>query len=187
MSAMLKALGTEGMINELIQYLHAAENQFSHYDTYMITPVYNTVLHALVEAKESQMATRTFKSMVSSGVPPDAAAYNIMIDCCSIIRCFRSTFVLISMMFCNGFNPEAVTLTGLLKLLLRSEDFDGALKLLNQGISEGIQLDLLLYNTVLQVASEKGRIDVIELIVELMVGSINLQSCFRCICRPWIL
>ncbi|KAM3304436.1 pentatricopeptide repeat-containing protein [Capsicum chacoense] len=164
----LKALGTEGMIKELIQYLHAAENRFSRYDTYMITPVYNTVLHSLVEAKESQMATKMFKSMVSSGVPPDAATYNIMIDCCSIIGCFRSALALISMMFRNGFNPEAVTLTGLLKILLRSEDFDGTLKLLNQGISEGIQLDVLLYNTVLQVASEKGRIDVIELIVEQM-------------------
>ncbi|KAF3635924.1 hypothetical protein FXO37_25722 [Capsicum annuum] len=48
----LKELGTEGMIKEIIQYLHAAENQFSHYDTYVITPVYNTVLHSLVEAKE---------------------------------------------------------------------------------------------------------------------------------------
>ncbi|MCD7468314.1 hypothetical protein HAX54_006384 [Datura stramonium] len=164
----LKALGTEGMIKELIQYLHAAENRFSRYDTYMITPVYNTVLHSLVEAKESKTATKIFKSMVSSGVPPDAATYNIMIDCCSIIGCFRSALALISMMFRNGFNPQAVTLTGLLKILLRSEDFDGALKLLNQGISEGIQLDVLLYNTILQVASEKGRIDVIELIVEQM-------------------
>lgn len=164
----LKALGTEGMIKELIQYLHAAENRFSRYDTYMITPVYNTVLHSLVEAKESKTATKIFKSMVSSEVPPDAATYNIMIDCCSIIGCFRSALALISMMFRNGFNPQAVTLTGLLKILLRSEDFDGALKLLNQGISEGIQLDVLLYNTILQVASEKGRIDVIELIVEQM-------------------
>ncbi|XP_060199926.1 pentatricopeptide repeat-containing protein At1g76280 isoform X1 [Lycium barbarum] len=164
----LKALGTEGMIKELIQYLHAAENRFSRYDTYMITPVYNTVLHSLVEAKESQMAAQIFKSMVSSGVPPDAATYNIMIDCCSIIGCFRSALALISMMFRNGFNPQAVTLTGLLKILLRSEDFDGALKLLNQGISEGIQLDVQLYNTILHVASEKGRIDVIELIVEQM-------------------
>ncbi|XP_055833234.1 pentatricopeptide repeat-containing protein At1g76280 isoform X2 [Solanum dulcamara] len=164
----LKALGTEGMVKELIQYLHAAENRFSRYDTYMITPVYNTVLHSLVEAKESQMAKRIFKSMVSSGVPPDAATYNIMIDGCSIVGCFRSALALISMMFRNGFNPQAVTLTGLIKILLRSEDFDGALKLLNQGFSEGIQLDVLLYNTILQVASEKGRIDVIELIVEQM-------------------
>ncbi|OIT22794.1 PREDICTED: pentatricopeptide repeat-containing protein At1g76280 isoform X2 [Nicotiana attenuata] len=164
----LKALGTEGMIKELIQYLHAAENRFSRYDTYMITPVYNTVLHSLVEAKESQMATQIFKSMVSSGVPPDAATYNIMIDRCSIIGCFRSALALISMMLRNGFNPQAVTLTGLLKILLRSEDFDGSLKLLKQGISEGIQVDVLLYNTILQVASEKGRIDVIELIVEQM-------------------
>lgn len=164
----LKALGTEGMIKELIQYLHAAENRFSHYDTCMITPVYNTVLHSLVEAKESQMATQMFKSMVSSGVPPDAATYDIMINFCSISGCFRSALALISMMFRNGFNPQAVTLTGLLKILLSSEDFDGALKLLNQGISEGIQLDVILYNTILQVASEKGRIDVIEMIVEQM-------------------
>ncbi|CAN4094074.1 unnamed protein product [Withania somnifera] len=164
----LKALGTEGMIKELIQYLHAAENRFSHYDTFMITPVFNTVLHSLVEAKESQMAIQIFKSMVSCGVPPDAATYNIMINCCGIIGCFRSALSLISMMFHNGFNPEAVTLTGLLKIMLRSEDFDGALKLLNQGISEGIQLDIVLYNTILQVASEKGRIDVIEPIVEQM-------------------
>ncbi|KAL3340730.1 hypothetical protein AABB24_029054 [Solanum stoloniferum] len=164
----LKALGTEGMVKELIQYLRAAENRFSRYDTYMITPVYNTVLHSLVEAKESRMATQIFKSMVSSGVPPDAATYNIMIDGCSIVGCFRSALALISMMFRSGFNPQAVTLTGLLKILLRSEDFDGALELLNQGISEGIQLDLLLYNTIFQVAAEKGRIDVIELIVEHM-------------------
>ncbi|KAJ8538174.1 hypothetical protein K7X08_014714 [Anisodus acutangulus] len=164
----LKALGTEGMIKELIQYLRAAENRFSRYDTYMITPVYNTVLHSLVEAKESQMAIQIFKSMVSSGVPPDAATYNIMIDCCSIIGCFRSALVLISMMFRSGFNPQAVTLTGLLKILLRSEEFDGALKLLNQETIEGIQLDVQLYNTILRVASEKGRIDVVEFIVEQM-------------------
>lgn len=48
----LKALGTEGMVKELIQYLRAAENRFSRYDTYMITPVYNTALHSLIEAKE---------------------------------------------------------------------------------------------------------------------------------------
>lgn len=64
------------------------------------------------------MAARIFKSMVSSGVPPDAATYNIMIDGCSIDGCFRSALALISMMFRNGFNPQAVTLTGLLKVLV---------------------------------------------------------------------
>lgn len=64
------------------------------------------------------MATQIFKSMVSSGVPPDAATYNIMIDCCSIIGCFRSALTLISMMLHNGFNPQAVTLTGLLKVFV---------------------------------------------------------------------
>lgn len=48
----LKALGTEGMMKELIQYLRVAEDQFSHGNTYIGIPIYNTVLHGLVEAKE---------------------------------------------------------------------------------------------------------------------------------------
>ena len=48
----LKALGTEGMIRELIQYLHVAENLFCRNNVDLGTPIYNTVLHSLVEAKE---------------------------------------------------------------------------------------------------------------------------------------
>ena len=51
-SLQLKALGAEGMIRELMQYLHVAENQFFRTNTYLGTPIYNTVLHSLVEAKE---------------------------------------------------------------------------------------------------------------------------------------
>ncbi|KAL6995955.1 hypothetical protein U1Q18_006093 [Sarracenia purpurea var. burkii] len=47
-------------------------------------------------------------------------------------------------------------------------DFDEALNLLDQGSLEGIQSDALLFNTFLQEACEKGRIDVIELIIERM-------------------
>lgn len=165
---LLKALGAEGMINELIQYLHVVENQFSHSKTLMGTPVYNTVLHSLVDAKESHMAIEIFKSMISCGFPPDAVTYHIMIDCSSIIKCFRSANALVSMMIRTGFNPHVVTYTSLIKILLEFDNFDEALELLDQGTSEGILPDVLLYNTILQVASQKVRIDVIELMVEQM-------------------
>lgn len=48
----LKALGTEGMIRELMHYLRVAENQFSRSNTFIGTSIYNTVLHSLVKAKE---------------------------------------------------------------------------------------------------------------------------------------
>lgn len=48
----LRALGAEGMIKELIHYLHMAENYFSGNNTHVGTPIYNTVLHSLVEANE---------------------------------------------------------------------------------------------------------------------------------------
>ncbi|PSS31201.1 Pentatricopeptide repeat-containing protein [Actinidia chinensis var. chinensis] len=168
MKNLLKALGAEGMVRELIQYLRVAENQFSRGYYCLGTPSYNTVLQSLVEAKEIHVATEIFKSMKSCGFLPNAATYNIMIDCCSIIRCFKSASALVSLMVRDGFYPQAVTYTALMKILLGNGDFDEAINLLDQGILEGIQSDVLLFNTFLQEACEKGRIDIIELIVKRM-------------------
>lgn len=40
------------MIREMIHYLHVAESLFSRNGTYLGIPIYNMVLHSLVEAKE---------------------------------------------------------------------------------------------------------------------------------------
>ncbi|XP_019054371.1 PREDICTED: pentatricopeptide repeat-containing protein At1g76280 isoform X2 [Nelumbo nucifera] len=165
---LLKALGTEGMIRELIQYLHVAENLFCHANTSPGTAIYNTVLHSLVEANESHMAIEVFRNMKLCGLPPDAATYNIMIDCCSITRCFRSALALVSMMLRDGFCPQICTYTALIKILLANEDFSEALNLLDQAHYEGIQSDVLLINTFLEEAYLKGRIDMMESIVERM-------------------
>ncbi|KAK3034795.1 hypothetical protein RJ639_033700 [Escallonia herrerae] len=161
---LLKALGTEGMIRELIQYLRVAENQFSSSSIVLGTPIYNTVLHSLVEAKECHMAVEIFKTMLY-GRRPDAVTYNIMIDCCSIIKCFKYACALVSVMIRDGFCPQVLTYTALIKILLVCQDLDEALNLLDQGCSDAIQPDVLLFNTILQAAYDKGRIDLVELIV----------------------
>lgn len=161
MKNLLKALGAEGMIRELIQY-------FCDSKTPLGTPTYNTVLHSLVEAQESHRAMEIFKQMKTCGIPPNAATYNIMIDCCSIIRCFKSASALVSMMVRDGFYPQTMTYTALIKILLDYGDFDEALNLLDLVSLEGIPHDVLLYNTILKKACEKGRIDVIEFIIEQM-------------------
>lgn len=43
----------------------------------------------------------------------------------------------------------------LFQILLDDENFDGALNLLDQACSEGLELDVLLFNTVLQKACER--------------------------------
>lgn len=48
----LKALGMEGMIKELIQYLRDAEKPFSSIYSLLGTPIYNIVLHSLVQTKD---------------------------------------------------------------------------------------------------------------------------------------
>ncbi|WVY89052.1 hypothetical protein V8G54_037967 (chloroplast) [Vigna mungo] len=164
----LKALGEEGMIKELIQYLHLAENLFIYQNPSLGTHMYNIVLHYLVEAKESDMAIAVFKKMKLCGCNPDSETYNIMIDCCTIIQSYRSACLLISMMIRKGFCPVICTYTAIVKILLEDDNFYEALNLLKQVKLDGIQPDVLLFNTVLKQACYKERIDVIEFIVELM-------------------
>ncbi|KAB2096435.1 hypothetical protein ES319_A01G108200v1 [Gossypium barbadense] len=55
MKKLLKALGAEGMTIELLQYLHVAENLFCQTNTKLGAPIYNVVLHSLVEANEASL------------------------------------------------------------------------------------------------------------------------------------
>ncbi|MQM20518.1 hypothetical protein Taro_053540 [Colocasia esculenta] len=165
---LIRALGSEGMIKEVLQYLHLAESLFLHPQSYPRTSIYNSVLHSLVEARESHMAVEVFRNMIAGDFPPDSTTYNIMIDCCTILRCFNSACALVSMMLRSGYHPQRITYTALIKVLLANEDFDAALRLVEQSISERMQSDVLLYNTVLLEADKKGRIDVIEYVVEQM-------------------
>ncbi|XP_045825431.1 pentatricopeptide repeat-containing protein At1g76280-like [Trifolium pratense] len=164
----LKSLGEVGMIRELVQYLHVAENLFIYSNPSLGTDMYNIVLHYLVEAQESHMAIEIFKKMKLCGYHPDSTTYNIMIDCCSIIRSYISASLLISMMIREGFCPVACTYTALIKILLEDENFNEALSVLERIKLDGIKFDVLLFNTFLREACYKGRIDVIEYIVEFM-------------------
>ncbi|KAJ0986773.1 hypothetical protein J5N97_005129 [Dioscorea zingiberensis] len=164
MRNLIRALGAEGMIEVMLQYLNFAESTLWHIDSDQTTDIYNIVLHALVKAKQCPVAIDVFKNMRLCNLPANVAIYNIMIECCSILRCYRSACALVSMMLRDGYYPQMLTYTALIKVLLEKEDFDGALSLLDQTISAGIQPDIQLFNTILRQAYSKGRIDVIEFI-----------------------
>nr|UPT49799.1 pentatricopeptide repeat protein AaPPR1483 [Agave angustifolia] len=127
------------------------------------------VQHSYTSMKNlSSTAIELFKNMRLSGFSADVATYNMMIECCSKLPCFKSASALLSMMLRDGFIPQTLTYTALIKVLLASDDFDKAVHLLDQASSDSIQLDIQLFNTILKQAYRKGRIDIIELIVELI-------------------
>uniref|UniRef100_A0A6N2M5X7 Pentacotripeptide-repeat region of PRORP domain-containing protein n=3 Tax=Salix viminalis TaxID=40686 RepID=A0A6N2M5X7_SALVM len=148
MKNLLKALGKEGMMRELMQYLCVAEDLFYHSNRHLGIPLYNSVLHSLVEAEECRMAIALFKHMKASGLEPNAATYCIMIDCCR------------TMINCIGFHDVAFWVLSTdsgVHCSHKDENFDEALNLLDQGHSEEIKLDVLLYNPVLHIAKDKDR------------------------------
>ncbi|XP_074560910.1 pentatricopeptide repeat-containing protein At1g76280-like [Curcuma longa] len=156
------------MIEEMLQYLNVAENMLWQADGHQKTDMYNVVLHALVQAKEFHKAIEVFRGMRLCSFPPNVGTYNMMIECCSILNSFQSACAILSLMIRDGFCPQIVTFTALIKVLLANEDFEGALSVMDQFRSEGIQPDIQFFNTILQQAFLKGRIDVIEIIIETM-------------------
>ncbi|KAM3315946.1 hypothetical protein ACQJBY_034214 [Aegilops geniculata] len=166
MKNLIRAFGAEGMIEEMLRYLNVAENVLWNMDPYQKSDLYGIVLHALVKAKETPKAIRTFKIMRSWGLPTNTAIYNIMIECCKLLPCVKSAGALLSLMFRDGCCPTVVTFTSLLKVVLAKEDFEGALDLLDLCITEGIQPDIEIFNTILSEANAKGNIHVVEYIVE---------------------
>lgn len=133
------------MIEEMLRYLNFAENMLWHIDSDQITDIYNIVLHALVKAKQvghlflcflasihseyahngfmfllllqCRAAIDVFKNMRLCNLPTNVAIYNIMIECCSILQCYRSASVLVSMMLRDGYYPQTLTYTALVKVL----------------------------------------------------------------------
>ncbi|KAL9248859.1 Pentatricopeptide repeat-containing protein [Drosera capensis] len=168
MKNLLKALGSEGMIGDLMEYLHRAEQLFSQQNTYVGLSIYNAVLHSLVEGGESHKAIQIFKNLRLCGFSPNHIMYTIMINCCVDIRSFKSACALLSLMVQAGYYPNTLAYTSLIQILLECNDFDGALYLLDQAISEGNEPDVLLFNVILNKACFKGRIDVIEYVIERM-------------------
>ncbi|XP_068646920.1 pentatricopeptide repeat-containing protein At1g76280 [Aristolochia californica] len=168
MKNLMKALGDEGMIRELLEYLCMVENWVGHANTDSATVFYNIVLHALVECNEVPLAYDTFRKMKLHDIRPNAATYNIMIDSCSSLRCYNTACAFLSLMLQDGFFPDTCTYSSLMKILLANEHFEGTLYLLEKAIKAGIQPDVLLFNTVLEEASVKSRINIIEHVTEQM-------------------
>lgn len=62
------------------------------------------------------MAIELFNNMKNSGFFPDAATFEIMLDCCSVMGCLKSAFALLSLMIRSGFCPQILTYTSLVKV-----------------------------------------------------------------------
>uniref|UniRef100_A0ACD5Y9Z0 Uncharacterized protein n=1 Tax=Avena sativa TaxID=4498 RepID=A0ACD5Y9Z0_AVESA len=166
MKNLIRAFGAEGMIDEMLRYLNVAENVLWNMDPYQRSDLYGIVLHALVKAKETDKAIRTFKIMRSCGLPANTAIYNIMIECCKLLPCIKLAGTLVSLMLRDGCCPTVVTYTSLLKVLLAKDDFEGALDLLDLCVIEGIQPDIGVFNTILSDANARGNIHIVECILE---------------------
>ncbi|KAJ3689085.1 hypothetical protein LUZ61_018249 [Rhynchospora tenuis] len=163
---LIRALGAEGMIDEMLKYLNLAEGMSPRISLIQKSDLYNIVLVSLLKAGQIHSAIRIFNNMRLYGIPSTTAIYNIMIECCSLLSSSKSAWALVSLMYQDGFIPQIFTYTALIKVLLSEEDFDSALKLMYQIGAEGIQPDIEFYNTILIGASAKGRIHVVEHVIE---------------------
>lgn len=167
---LLRALGAEGLVGELFEYLRMPENQIFLTENCEGTTIYNIVLQSLAIYNKRELAFKVFRDMKLHCLQPDVETYNIMIHCCEALdRCkFRFACVFLGMMLREGFWPQVYTYTLLIRILAR-RNLREALNLLHRMSSEGIQPDLQTYNIILYKAYQKHEIDVTEQVVKKML------------------
>lgn len=66
---------------------------------------------------QSDTVIAIFKKMKLCGCHPDSETYNIMIDCCTILKSYRSACLLLSMMIRKGFHPVICTYNAIIEVL----------------------------------------------------------------------
>lgn len=67
---------------------------------------------------QSSAAIELFKNMRLCGVPANVATYNMIIECCRIFACFWSASAFLSIMLRDGFFPDTLTYTALVKVMI---------------------------------------------------------------------
>lgn len=164
---LIRSLGAEGMLHDMIQFLSRVESMFLSINPREMVAIYNVALNALVDGNESTLAFELFEYMRQGGFPLTEATYVTMIRCCRKSSCFKSASALLCMMLCAGLVPHAPEYASLIKVLIASKDFKKALALLDQALSQSIEFDIKLFNAFLK-PTWKGQLGITEKIVELI-------------------
>ncbi|XP_014622680.1 pentatricopeptide repeat-containing protein At1g76280 isoform X2 [Glycine max] len=140
---------------------------------------YNALLASCDQLNQLERAIRVFAKMEQKKVLPNIRTCELLFslfgvvnghyedsDALSKVDVAKRINAIQKHMANNGIQHSHLSMNKL--ILLEDENFNEALNLLKQVILDGIQPDVLLFNTVLKEACYKGRIDVIEFIVECM-------------------
>eukprot|EP00249_Psilotum_nudum_P003333 c16731_g1_i2 orf=446-1372(-) len=168
-TAMLGALGAEGMVDAVIQHLRKAENCMDVDGFPILDGVsYNVALQACVKAKQFAAAKDIIQKMISVGLKPDSHSYNIMINGCCGVERICDAFELLDRMHDEGLIPDLCTYNTLIKATCTAGELDAALTLLKEMQMKCIQPNRVTFNTLFSSAAYQGRLDVTEFLVEHM-------------------
>ncbi|XP_017430149.1 pentatricopeptide repeat-containing protein At1g76280 isoform X4 [Vigna angularis] len=140
---------------------------------------YNALLASCDELNQPERAVQVFAKMKQKKVLPNIRTCELLFSLFGVVNApYEDSDILSQVdaakrikaiekyMATNGIKHSHLSIKNV--ILLEDDNFYEALNLLKQVKLDGIQPDVLLFNTVLKQACYKERVDVIEFIVELM-------------------
>jgi pentatricopeptide repeat protein len=155
----------------------------SHYwggDLKADTKCYNSVLAAVVNANDIEVAQEIFEEMsqpdrrVAGRPKRNLVTYNTMIGGYARSGKREDAFDFFKVMSKAGFKPDKVTVTALIKAVINDDDFDRARNLLSDMRKAGIGADVITYNTVIGALCGRLRwFEAKELVAEMEANGVN--------------
>lgn len=170
-TTMIDAYSKAGKVEEALNLYERARAVGWRPDTITFT----TLLKMYGIAGDFDGAVITFQEMKALGVQPNVVTYNSMFA--ALGKAGRPSVVkaLLKEMTEAGVKPNQVTLTSILRIYGKARWADDALKLWENLKEQGWDKDLILYNTLLSMCADIGRIEEAVMLFEEMGMSENCK------------
>eukprot|EP01018_Ginkgo_biloba_P032296 Gb_19282 [translate_table: standard] len=170
-TAMIDAYGRAGKVQEALNLYERARADGWRPDA--IT--FSTLVYMYGSAGDCDSAFNSFQEMKALGVQPNVVTYNTMLDALAKVGRPSMARAVFNEMMDAGLTPNQVTLTALIRIYGRARWADDALKLWAKMKEEGWGTDLILYNTLLSMCADIGRVEEALMLFEEMGQSQNCK------------
>ncbi|EFJ15708.1 hypothetical protein SELMODRAFT_445481 [Selaginella moellendorffii] len=167
LTALMRGLGSEGMLGPALKRLLNAE-AFSAEDgaPFLDAFAYNTAMYSCIMFDQFSEAKELFTRMSAKNLKPNLHSYNIMIYGCLRSKDVTYANELLKRLQDNGLSPDSVTYNSLIKVLCAANELESALEVIQTMDRTGIEADIYSFNTIIGAAAVRGRIDMIEFLID---------------------
>ncbi|KAH7404189.1 hypothetical protein KP509_15G014300 [Ceratopteris richardii] len=153
-SAVIEILAKSGRMQEAVDLCARMQEEISPWDWI----VYSLLMKLHAMQHEFDQMWDVYRDMQAAGVVPNVVTYNALISLLGNAGRSIQVSRLFNDMLNNGLKPSPVTLSLMFRTFAKTRDIEEAFKLYEKTKEEGWLVDTVVYNSLLNLCAQMGRV-----------------------------